>query len=152
MTRTATMPVWEAMSPTPRTIAPDAPVTALLELFTKHDFNAIPVVDDAGVLHGLVTKLDVLRLLRPDATLQVPSLRQVADRPVRDIMRPGVVTVEPDDPMAVAADLMIETGLRSLPVVERGPGPPVLRGMLSRGDLLRALGMEARSTPTFEVH
>lgn len=152
MTRTATMPVWEAMSPAPRTIAPDATVDALLELFALHDFNAIPVVDDAGVLHGLVTKLDLLRLLRPDPSMRVPALAEVRHRPIRGIMRSGVVTVEPDDPMAVAADLMIETGLRSLPVVERGPGPPVLRGILSRGDLLRALGFEARSTPTFEIH
>jgi len=152
MQRTATMPVRDAMSPAPHTIPPEATVADLLALFAEHDFNAVPVIDARGVIQGLVTKLDLLRLLRPDAEMRVPALADIGGVPVRTIMRRGVVTVEPDDPMAVAADLMIATSLRSLPVVERGPGLPVLVGMLSRGDLLRALGLEARSAPTFEIH
>lgn len=144
MPRTTVMPVWEAMSPSPHTVGPDATVIEVMREFAERDFNALPVVDHTGVLQGLVTKLDLLRLLRPNARMEVPSLADVGGRPIHEVMRHGVVAVEPDDPMVVAADLMIATGLRSLPVVERGPGPPVLRGMLSRGDLLRALGLEAQ--------
>jgi CBS domain-containing protein len=55
-------------------------------------------------------------------------------------MRRGVVTVEPEDPVAVAADLMVETRLRSLPVVQRSPGAGrMLVGIVSQGDLLRGL-------------
>lgn len=137
------MPVWEVMSPSPATVPPETPVGELIELFERQDFNAFPVVDAAGTLLGLVTKLDVLRLFRPGEDLHVPDLEGIADRRVEEIMRPGVVTVEPDDPAVVAADLMVTAGLRSLPVVERGSGRPVLRGMLSRGDLLRGLRVAA---------
>jgi CBS domain-containing protein len=143
--RTAIMPVWEVMSPSPATVLPDTSIGELIERFEREDYNAFPVVDAAGVLHGFVTKLDVLRLFRPGQGLELPALGDVAGRRVEEIMRRGVVTVEPDDPVAVAADLMVATGLRSLPVVERGPGSPVLRGMLSRGDLLRGLRVEARA-------
>lgn len=152
MRRTATMPVAVAMTPAPHSVHPDATLADLMAMFAERDFNAIPVVDGDGVLRGLVTRLDLLRLLRPDATMTVPSLAEFGIRPVREIMRHGVLAVEPDDPVVVAADLMITTGLRSLPVVERGPGEPRLCGMLSRGDVLRALGLEARAAPTFEIH
>lgn len=151
MTRTATMPVWEVMSPSPVTVSPETTVGELLELFERHDYNAFPVVDAANVLRGVVTKLDLLRLLRPDEDLQLPALPEVVRRRVGSIMRHGVVTVEPDDPAALAADLMVATGLRSLPVVQRGPGKPVLMGMLSRGDLLRGLRIETRAGPAVPI-
>jgi CBS domain-containing protein len=137
------MPVWEVMSPSPVTVHPDTPVRVLIALFERLDHNAFPVVDARQVLCGLVTKLDLLRLLRPDAEFRVPDFADVAGCQVSQIMRRGVVTVEPDDPAAAAADLMVTTGLRSLPVVERKAGPPVLMGMLSRGDLLRGLWVES---------
>jgi CBS domain-containing protein len=131
------------MTPTPVVATPEATVTELLGLFDRHDFNAFPVVNREGVLRGLLTKLDLLRLFRPDETGRIPALADVGDRRVTELMRHGVVTVEPDDPVAVAADLMVVSGLRSLPVVNRSTGLPVLVGMVSRGDLLRALRVEA---------
>jgi CBS domain-containing protein len=131
------------MTPTPVVVSPEATVKELLGLFDRHDFNAFPVVDGEGVLRGLLTKLDLLRLFRPDETGRIPELAEVGDRRAKELMRHGVMTVEPDDPVSVAADLMVVTGLRSLPVVNRNTGLPVLLGMVSRGDLLRALRVEA---------
>ncbi len=142
MTRTAMLHVGDVMTPNPVTIGPDRTVAELVELFLRHDFNALPVVDDECVLLGLVTKLDLLRLFRPEGVLQIPEWSGISHTPVDRIMRRGVLSVELEDSAAVAADLMVATGLRSLPVVQRGPGAPVLCGMLSRGDLLRGLRLE----------
>jgi CBS domain-containing protein len=58
-------------------------------------------------------------------------------------MRPGVLTLHPEDELAAAIDLMVETRLRTLPVVERRHGgAPVLIGIVSQGDVLRALARE----------
>lgn len=141
-TRTAVLHVGDVMTPNPVTIGPDRTVAELMEVFLRHDFNALPVVDNECVLLGLVTKLDLLRLLRPGETLQLPDWSSISDTPVEQIMRHGVISVELEDTAAVAADLMVATGLRSLPVVQRGPGDPMLCGMLSRGDLLRGLRLE----------
>jgi CBS-domain-containing membrane protein len=145
--RTAFITVWEVMSPSPMTVTPETSLRTLVDLFERHDFNAIPVVNSERVLCGLVTKVDLLRLLRPDAEFRLPDFSEFADDGVQRIMRRGVVTVEPDDLAAAAADLMVTTGLRSLPVVERKSGRPVLVGMLSRGDLLRGLEVETGMAP-----
>jgi CBS domain-containing protein len=150
--RVMTKPVFEVMTPEPVKVRPDVTVEQLLALFDRHDFNAFPVVDEDGTLLGIVTKLDVLRFLRPDPALRIPDLQAVSGTHVRNIMRSGIVTVEPEDPIVVAADLMVETRLHSLPVVLRRAGEPTLAGMVSRGDLLRGLRLELLGgTPTRAV-
>jgi len=98
-----------------------------------------PVTDRHGVLRGIVAKLDVLRLFRPDEQFRIPEFATISSTRVRDVMRPGVVTLEPGDSIVGVGDLMVETRLRSVPVVERRSGLPVLVGIVSQGDLLRRL-------------
>ena len=141
-TRSATMPVLDVMTRVPVTATPTTTLGDLMALFDRYDFNAFPVVDAQGVVCGIVTKLDVLRMFRPDTNLRIPDFQALSSGHVADIMRRGVVSVEPEDPAVVAADLMVETRLRSLPVVERRSGRPVLVGMVSQGDVLRALRFE----------
>lgn len=141
-----TKPVYDVMTRAPITVSPQTPVRDLMALFDRHDFNAFPVVDDRGIVRGIVTKLDVLRLFRPDENLFVPALSRMDSVRVHDIMRHGVVSVEAGDPLVVAADLMVETRLRSLPVVRREPNGPVLAGIVSKGDLLRGLRFELAET------
>ncbi|HYL22744.1 MAG TPA: CBS domain-containing protein [Gemmatimonadales bacterium] len=140
--RSATMPVHEVMTRAPVTVTAATTTGDLMALFERHDFNAFPVVDAQGVVRGIVTKLDVLRLFRPDRNLRVPDFPLLSSGRVADIMRRGVVSVEPDDPLVVAADLMVETRLHSLPVVQRKSGGPVLVGIVAQGDLLRGLRFE----------
>ncbi|HYL55201.1 MAG TPA: CBS domain-containing protein [Gemmatimonadales bacterium] len=131
-----TTPVLEVMTRAPITVTAQTTVGELMALFDRYDFNAFPVVGEGHTLSGIVTKLDVLRLLRPDWGFEVydslPSTR------VAEIMRRSAVSVEGEDAVVAAADLMVETRLRSLPVVRRNSGPPVLIGIVTQGDLLRA--------------
>jgi CBS domain-containing protein len=80
--------------------------------------------------------------MRPDPDVEVRDSEKLSQTRMRDIMRRGIVTVDPHDPVEAALDLMVETRLRSLPVVERGPHGPRLVGILSQGDLLRSLRAE----------
>lgn len=138
-THVLTTPVLEVMTRAPLTVARASTVGEILPLFDRYELNAFPVVDDAGKLCGIVTKLDLLRIFHPDENLAAPDPGVLASRRVADIMRPGVVSVEPQDPIVVAADLMVQTRLRSLPVVERRGGGRALVGIVSQGDLLRGL-------------
>lgn len=132
----------EVMTASPITVEPGLGLGDVMALFDRHDFNAFPVVGEDGALVGLITKLDVLRAVRPGAALRLPPVRHLATVCVADIMRRGVLSVEAEDPVAVAADLMVETRLHSLPVVRRRGGAPMLVGMVSRGDVLRGLRFE----------
>jgi CBS domain-containing protein len=129
--------IHELMTLRPVTVTPQTTLGDLMEHFDRHDFNAFPVVGDGAVLLGIVTKLDLLRVLCRDVE---PFGASLTARPTESIMRRGVVAVEPDDPVIVAADLMVETRLRSLPVVRRPRGSsPLLVGIVSQSDLLRGL-------------
>jgi CBS domain-containing protein len=138
----ATMPIHQVMTTAPVTVNPMTTVTELLALFDRHDFNAFPVVAPDGTLRGIVSKLDVLRLLHPDEHFRLPDAKVIGATRVAEIMRPGILTVEGEDPVVAAAELMVSTGRRSLPVVRRGSGWPKLVGIVSRGDLLRGLRFE----------
>ena len=138
----ATMPVFQIMTTAPVTVQPETTVVELLALFDRYDYNAFPVAAPDGTLRGIVSKLDVLRLLHPDEQFRLPDPKVIGATRVAEIMRPGALTVEAEDPVVAAAELMVATGRRSLPVVRRGSGWPTLVGIVSRGDLLRGLRFE----------
>jgi len=130
------------MSAPPKTVGPKLPVRQLQGFFASYNFNAFPVVDEAGVLLGIVTKLDLLRIFRHDRSRLLPSLSTLWAEDVADIMRRRVVTVGPREPVTAAIDHMLASKLRSLPVVERRRGKDLLVGMISRGDVIRSLIFE----------
>lgn len=84
-----------------------------------------PVVDESGALVGIVTKRDLLEnSFTGDATLA-----SIASQP-------PLVAFE-DNSLREAADLMTTQGIGRLPVVDR-KNPSLLKGILTRSDLLRA--------------
>jgi CBS-domain-containing membrane protein len=127
--------VHDAMSTAPVTVTPATSISDLLSLFDRHDFNALPVMERGGSLVGVVSKLDVLRLFLASG----PALSSIGIARAADVMSRKVVTVAAQDNIVDAGNLMIETKLRSFPVVDRRQAPVELVGMLSRGDVLRAL-------------
>src|SRR3972149_550503 len=99
--------VREVMTPTPVAVRPSTTVGELKALFEAHDFNAFPVVDEAGALCGMVSKLDFLRMFRPARRRWLPDLRAVWAERVGDIMSAGLIAVEPGGPVVGAVDLMV---------------------------------------------
>lgn len=131
--------VGDIMNPAPVTVRPDAKVTRLLQLFQADRPEAVAVVDAEGYLCGIVTMLDLLRASRPDERMRLPGPEELLSRTVETIMRPGVITLEPADPVPVVVDLMVETRFHALPVVHRQAGGPRLVGMVEQQDLLGTL-------------
>ena len=105
-------------------------------LFDRHDFNAFPVVENDKLL-GIISKFDFLRAFTFTTGQMVPHYDELMKRPVEDVMTKHVVCVEPNTPLTRVLQLMVSLKLRSFPVL--GPGRKLL-GMISRGDVMRALG------------
>ena len=138
----------EVMTIDPVSVSPSTPAPELVERFEREAVSAYPVVHSDGTLAGIVTKLDLLRALRSGAPGGEPELDRLGALQAADVMRPGVISLEPDQSLESAIDLMVETRLRSLPVVERPRGgAPVLVGMVSQGDVLRALWRSSSMAP-----
>ena len=104
-------------------------------LFAQYDFDALPVVDNGHML-GIVTKFDFLRAFGFTTGQMVPSYDELMKRTVGEVMTEGVVHVEPTTPLTRVLQLMVSLKLRSFPVL--GPDRQLL-GMISRGDVMRAL-------------
>lgn len=68
------------------------------------------------------------------ARIDLPSIR------VKDTMTTGVVTVPPTQPLADVVRLMVEQGLKAMPVVADGK----VVGIITGGDLLNRAGMQLR--------
>lgn len=147
MTNTEIATVAVLMTDRPLTVRPDAPLEEVFARMEEHGIAACPVVNEAGELCGMASRVDLLRALRPSRELRVNRAEEVAQLPVREIMRCGVVTVEPEDPLVAAVDLFMDTRLHALPVVRRGAGRPIVVGVVTQGDALRYLMRRAVPCP-----
>ena len=143
-TLTMAATVAESMTWKPLTVRADATAEDAVEVMERAGIAACPIVAERNELCGMVSRVDLLRALRPSRELRILDANEVSQLKVRDIMRCGVVTVEPEDPLVAAVDLFVDTRLHSLPVVRRGGGAPVVVGILTQGDALRHL---MRSAP-----
>jgi acetoin utilization protein AcuB len=136
------------MTPDPVTVRSNTTILRLRQLFEVHDFNMFPVVDDHGVLRGVVTKLDVLKMYRPWSGRVTVNVRALWAEHVEDIMSRGLTSVTPEEPVRTALTLMVNCRVRSIPVVQRQTRQPLLVGIVSRNDVLRSLPLGDSPGPT----
>jgi CBS domain-containing protein len=90
---------------------------------TSH--QGFPVIDDKGVLCGVLTRRDLVDATR-DENVSIGSL-----------VTRGAVVVYEDNTLREAADHMVRAGVGRLPVVSR-EAPQTVVGIVSRSDLLSA--------------
>jgi CBS domain-containing protein len=113
------------------TVPPDAPLKEVAATLVEHGINAVPVVDAAARLIGIVSEADLLSL----ETGLGPTRGEVAPQSAREVMRQSVYTLTGDTDATAAARLMLRHRLKSVPVVA---GERVV-GMVARRDLLRLI-------------
>lgn len=116
-------------------VGPDAPVTAIQDIMSEKHIPHVPVVDDDRVVVGLVSERDLLRrTFGPDADLPLSVRSDVLTAvKARDVMTWEVDTVEADEDLATAAQMMLDNKYGCLPVVEEGS----LTGILTEADFVR---------------
>jgi len=115
----------------------------IAELLAKHRISALPVVDKAGRLVGVVSEADLLlkETFAPGADRPLlESGRKRRERAkagalvARDLMTSRAVAIGPAAPITEAARVMHDMNVKRLPVVD-GDGRVI--GIVTRGDLLR---------------
>jgi CBS domain-containing protein len=136
------MLVAEVMSRSVVTIDPEATVKEAAQVMSGNAITALPVIDHAGHLLGIVSEADLVRVaLMPDQRAHERTLALSAgpaSGQVGDVMTHLVLTISPHDDLASAAALMTGTEVKSLPVVEHQR----VVGMLSRRDIVAMLARD----------
>ena len=141
--------VRDVMTARPVTVGPERTLGELAEMMIEHDIHAVPVVDDAGSLIGMVTHRELLRHLLPDylqraktGEFRAPTRSQIqrgSTDPrliaVKDAMARSVLCVSEDQTLSDVANLMSSKDTARFPVVREG----VVVGFLTRADVIRRL-------------
>ncbi len=136
-------------------IAADATIEAAVSLMLSNGISGLPVVDDAGVVVGVISEGDLLHRheigserrrswwLRAFASRESLAHDFVAahSHKVADIMSKNALTVAPDTDLREIATILEERRIKRLPVVDGGK----LVGIVSRANMLQALASRSSS-------
>jgi CBS domain-containing protein len=132
--------VADHMATKPIIIRADASLTEAAELMDHNHVHGLPVVDEAGLLIGVLSQTDLNRA-RSTEYLWVnwPGLA------VRHLMTSPAITIHRSTPLIVAARKMEQHKIHRLVVVEDGDETTPI-GLLSMTDLIHALAAETTGT------
>ena len=108
----------------------DMDLLALVDLLLRRGISGTPVVDQSGYLIGMVSEHDCLK------AILVGTYQGDVGGIVGDVMTTQVDTIRLGTSIVEAANQMVSSGRRRLPVVDQENH---LVGQISRTDLLRAV-------------
>jgi CBS domain-containing protein len=129
-------------------VSEDTPIREIVGLLLKHRISAVPVVDSARKVVGIVSVGD---LLRPEGTSggarkrswwleaifadEALTYEKAYGRTAGAVMTRNVLTVEEDTPLNEIAELLERHQIKHVPVLSDGR----LAGIVSRANLLHGL-------------
>ncbi|MEM2727075.1 MAG: homocysteine biosynthesis protein [Archaeoglobaceae archaeon] len=88
------------------TVEEESSIENAAKLMIGKNVNHLPVVDQEGVLRGIVTSWDIAKAVMKKASK------------VADIMTKDVITVYPEDPIAIAVSKLEKFDISALPVID----------------------------------
>jgi CBS domain-containing protein len=137
----------DVMTHRPITLDPHATLAEAERIFERYGFNCLPVHHGEALL-GVLTKLDLLRVLGPADEPDPPSYESIMAREVQSVMTRDPLTVDPRTPITQVVQILLETRHKSVPVVM---GALVL-GVVAREDVIRAARRAAADLGPEPVH
>ena len=129
------LPVRDIMSTPVVTVTPDASVLEVKNILDKQKFHHIPVVENGGLLQGIITKSDILHfafLLSLRSSGPTWMKKALLAAKAKDIMTKNPLSLDPEDTIGLAADIFLANKFHALPVVEAD----ILVGIITAHDLL----------------
>lgn len=136
------------------TVTPATSIQSAAKLMADHGISGLPVVDEHRHLVGIVSEGDLILRQRSwsrrpwwrgffdDAESLAREYGKVVGTTVGEVMTRAVVSISPVFGVETAASILHARGFRRLPVVHDG----TLVGIISRGDLVRALATAVPAT------
>jgi CBS domain-containing protein len=141
------------------TVGKTATVREVARILLEKHISAVPVIDSAGKVVGMVTESDLmhrteagterpyswwLHLLAGDATIAADYVKSHAVK-IEDVMTPDVVTAAPETPLHEIATLLEKHRIKRVPIVNKNGD---LVGIVSRANLIQVI---ASARPKLEM-
>lgn len=140
------------------TIGPDDDIATAVRLLVDHDISALPVVDAAGRVVGVLSEGDLLHreedgtatrkswwveALTPANALALSYAKSYGRR-VAEVMSDRVISATEDTPLSQVANILEKNRIKRVPILKDGK----LVGIVSRSNLIQALASaEAAGAP-----
>ena len=137
------MLVSEYMTPDPISVKEDSSILETAELMKKHQVRRFPVLRDEALI-GIVTDRD-LRSAAPSQVISfdtqerelMPELHSLlAGITVKEVMSREVITIQPEQTIVAAAQLMLKHRMSGIPVTDAAGQ---LLGILTETDIFKVL-------------
>jgi len=132
------------------TVKKETPLGELAEILTKNRINGVPVVDDEGLLIGIICESD---LIRKDKKLHIPTvvalfdaviylesskkmeeeIKRISATTVEDLFASKVATVDEKTPIDEIATIMTQEKFYTIPVMDGER----LVGIVGKNDVIR---------------
>lgn len=127
------MNVVDRMTNNPFTAHPNTSLSEARDLMKKQSIHRLPVVDDKGILVGIVTDKDLLSASPSQAsTLDVWEIGALlAKLVISKVMTPNPVSCTQDTPIEEAARILSDNDIGGLPVMKDGK----LTGIITESDI-----------------
>lgn len=118
------------------TVKESEPVARAIQIMAERNIKRLPVVDEAGRLVGMVSRVDVLRAMAQPQAAERPRRAPTPGQHVTvgEIMTTEVPTVRADQPLSSVVDQLLTTDQRRVVVVD---GQRRVLGIVTDGDLIR---------------
>jgi len=143
--------VSEIMRLDTQTVSPDTPVHEVLSIIDNNDIQRVAVVNEDGLLLGLISDRnllsafseqapgvwEILSKLVPFSAKSKHSLKireNLEDQPAKAVMKTDLITIDENAGIDEAISLMTEHAIKRLPVVNH---QGVFKGMINREPLLK---------------
>jgi CBS domain-containing protein len=144
-----TMQAKDLMTTSVITVAPDTQVREAAQIMLRHRISAVPVVDSAGKLVGIVSEGDLLHRAEAGTERRRSWWLDLIASPesraydyvkshavhVRDVMSTNTITVSPETSISEIAEILEERRIKRVPVTSAGR----VVGIVSRADLLHGV-------------
>jgi len=123
--------VRELMTVGVQTCTTATPIVDIVRLILQQNIEALVVLDEQGHAVGIVSQDELVSAYSRDDCREL-----VAD----DLMRPDIPQIPPEVPLGVAAQIMLDRGVRALFLMHNAGGIGYPAAVLTYSHILRHLG------------